>query len=150
MQRINIQAIKEYIKSHYHKHEKAYKIAGAVVLIAATAGITYLIMRRSLSDVPRASLADVPRASSPAVQLENSPSVFNSTAGNDINVTTNIYQGMKGHPGFVTRCTETGDIFKSQQKAAEFAKAPASAMSGHLKGKLEDVNGLHFERVVIQ
>lgn len=55
--------------------------------------------------------------------------------------------GGKGHSGFVTRCLETGELFKTQGLAAEAFGIGANIMSQHLNHGLELDQGLHFERV---
>ena len=62
-------------------------------------------------------------------------------------ITTNVYGGSKGHPGFVTRCLETGDIFETQGSAAEYYGIPPSILSNHLNRGVDLNEGLHFERL---
>ena len=77
------------------------------------------------------------------------------TAGRDIVVTkrsvlNNVFyisSRRKGGPSWVIRCIETGDIFRSQLNAANEMNLPASEISRHLNGIIENVRGYHFERI---
>ena len=141
---------KDQIKKHYEEYKTAYYICGGAILVVASVLITRGIMKKNLSgvlSVPDTGMLSVP---SPNVQLEDSASLL-FAQGNNINQKVKvIYKGEKGHPGFITKCLETGDVFSSQKKAATFANTSPSNMSSHLSGLFEDVNGLHFERVVVQ
>lgn len=53
----------------------------------------------------------------------------------------------RGHPGNMIKCIETGELFASQNRAAEVLRLSASNLSQHLKGKYEHVGGLHFEKL---
>jgi hypothetical protein len=64
-----------------------------------------------------------------------------------INITTVLDREGRGHPGWPVRNLETKNIFFSQKQAAEAFNIPQNVLSGHLKGKFSDVDGLHFERV---
>ena len=71
----------------------------------------------------------------------------NTKIAKGANITTNIYNKTKGHPGFVTRCVETGELFETQNTAASFFEIPPSILSRHLNEGLELREGLHFERL---
>lgn len=47
----------------------------------------------------------------------------------------------------LVRCNETGEVFASQNRAADLLKIPKSLLTGHLNGKFESANGLTFERI---
>ena len=153
MQRIDI----DKIKAHIERNKRRYICAGVVVGTVGIALITRSIMRRkNLSEVLRVSDAGVLRVPSQIDQsgssfyfkrMDSSPVAIGNT---NCNITTNIYKWDKGHPGYLTRCKETGEVFSSQKKAAKFAGTTPSCMSSHLSGLKPDVQGLHFERVVVQ
>ena len=71
----------------------------------------------------------------------------NTKIAKGANITTNIYNKTKGHPGFVTRCVETGELFETQNAAASFFEIPPSILSRHLNEGLELREDLHFERL---
>ena len=114
-----------------------------------TAGITWAIMRRGYLNAQWGFNADAQWGSSSHVKAKSSPLLFaNHSSLSDVgNTTVNIYQGIKGHPGFITRCIDTGEVFSSQKKAADAFGIPEGVLSGHLNGKFDEANGLHFERV---
>lgn len=128
---------KEKIGQHLTDRKEFYIRVGIGVGVA---GITALIMR---SSIPRGGMREsVARgaASNTASHsfLFRSPQV--------VNITTVLDQGGRGHPGFPVRNLETKRLFFSQREAAMAFDIPESVLSGHLKGKFPDVDGLHFER----
>jgi hypothetical protein len=64
-----------------------------------------------------------------------------------INITTVLDREGRGHPGWPCRNLETKRVFFSQKEAARAFDIPQKVLSGHLKGKFPDADGLHFERV---
>ena len=65
------------------------------------------------------------------------------------NNTTVTVLERRGHPGWVTRCIETGEVYASQTRAAACNDISPSMMSSHLNGQTESVKGLHFERLYL-
>ena len=135
----------ETIKKHFTEHKEVYIGIGIGLTLA---GITWVIVRGhkpglAMQTGPGTSYAD-PVLSSTG---DASPLIFAPGAES---VTTNIYTGKKGHPGFITRCIETGDIFSSQQKAADYFQIDTKILSQHLRGLLENAQGYHFEHVGVQ
>lgn len=53
----------------------------------------------------------------------------------------------RGHPGNIVRCKETGEVFASQNRAAELMDLSASSIANHLKGKTPHVKGYTFENL---
>ena len=176
MQRIDI----DKIKAHIERNKRRYIIGGAVAGTITLALITRYVMRRGFTPRmyirPKSSedvhttnlqgdssysqglknglaLQTVPGTSfaGPVSQTHGnaSPIIF---ANGDVKakITTNVYKNKKGHPGYLTRCIDTSDVFESQKKAASAFGISDKVMSEHLKGKLPDANGHHFERVVVQ
>ena len=132
----------ERCKTKYQKRKVLYNLAGVMALTFAVATITHGVVKRNC--VPR--LLDV--VDRPGTESTNSFSFFeNSSVGNNNVITTNVYGGSKGHPGFVTRCLETGDIFETQGSAAEYYGIPPSILSNHLNRGVDLNEGLHFERL---
>lgn len=50
----------------------------------------------------------------------------------------------RGHPGFVIKCQETGEVFASKNRAAEVMGVNRANLNLHLQGKMPSVNGYHF------
>lgn len=94
------------IKEHYQNH-KTWYIAGGVFLSAT---ITLAIMR-NYTRMPYLKVGAEWSERAPVEQV----SLFESaTFGDNASITTNIFKGVKGHPGFITRCISTGEIFTTQ------------------------------------
>jgi len=53
----------------------------------------------------------------------------------------------RGHPGYLVRWVETGEIAASQNRMAKLAEVPPSQLSKHLNGQLPHVKDNHFERL---
>ena len=53
----------------------------------------------------------------------------------------------QGHPGYVVQCVETGEVFMSQNQAAQKLGVNPSVLSGHLNGKFESAGGKTFIRL---
>ena len=121
------------VKKHVEEHCFAY----IAVTGAAVAGITCCIMRGRHAEIPRVS--DGPDT------VTVRPLSFFSRQENTI--TTVIEREGRGHPGYRVRCLETGEEFASQGEAARALKALPAIVSGHLKGKVDDVHGHHLERI---
>lgn len=126
-------------KKHLSDHKDAYLVLGTAAVVA---GFTVVIMRRNYSVVPRVTDADMQSVSARTFSF----SFFMKDSGNAV---TTVHTGARGHPGFVIRCLETGQLFPSQNSAAKAFDGWASVLSGHLSGKLSDFQGFHFERVFV-
>ena len=53
----------------------------------------------------------------------------------------------RGHPGNLVKCNETGEVFASQNRAAEALGIFASDLSRHLRGKSAHAGGYTFEKL---
>jgi hypothetical protein len=58
-------------------------------------------------------------------------------------VTTELAR--RGHPGYLVKCLETGEVFASKRRAAEALDINRFNLNEHLKGVQPDVDGFHFE-----
>lgn len=126
----------QVVLKHINENKTAY-IAGTAA--AAGAVFTVLVMR---SNAARGAAGEAGARGA----LSNTASrVFVNKQ--TINVTTVLDREGRGHPGWPVRNIETGKIFVSQRAAAEAFGIPPTALSGQLKGKFEDIDGLTFERV---
>lgn len=65
----------------------------------------------------------------------------NSPTTNNV-IQTNLAR--RGHPGNLILCNETGEVFASQNRAAELLGLSASNLSRHLKGDLAHTKGYTF------
>lgn len=123
----------EKIKTHVIEHKTAY-ISVAVGVVSA--GFTYLIMRGR-----HAGMQSVPDG--PAKVTMRPFLLFSSKN----NIVTVVEQEGRGHPGYVVRCLETGLTYSTQGEAARAYNVSPSMISSHINRKIDNVNGLHFERV---
>lgn len=130
----------EQIKEHVKKHKVAYS-CGATAVVSV--GITCLIMRESHAGLD-AGPDWTEKSPVDSLSVLSNHSVFGKV--NNTIVTT-IHKGNTGHPGFVTRCVETGELFATQGDAARAFHIPEEFMSKHLNYGKELLEDLHFERV---
>lgn len=128
----------EKIKEHVVYYKEAY-IAGASAAVLS-AGITVLIMR---GNIARGEMSK----GSARGELTNTASLIFKNNQKIVNVTTVFDREGRGHPGWPVRNLETKQISPSIRAAAEIFDIPANVLYGHLKGKFDDVDGLHFERI---
>jgi hypothetical protein len=124
------------VKDHISRNKTIYISTGISIAIA---GITCAIMR---SNIAR-GVMDGSDARGVSANIASHNFLNKST----INVTTVLDREGSGHPGWPVRNLETKQIFFSQKEASNYFDVPESVLSGHLKGKFPDVDGLHFERV---
>ena len=123
-------------KRHVKNHQTAYT---AVIVGTVSAGITTVIMRgRHAENAMRSGGHD-----DVTVRLL---SIF--TNRNTNNIVSVLERGGRGHPGYLTRCMETGEIFASQSQASEIMNIPKYVISKHMMGVFQDANGFHFERIL--
>jgi hypothetical protein len=131
------------IKTHFKKHQRKYVIGGTVVVgVGVTGHILWLCAKnRELAKALEDSGQEV-------ASLTAKIGDISITGDNNVlNITQNLK--MRGHSGFVTQCVETGEIFASQNRAAEVFGADPGKMSKHLNGLRENINGYHFVRLFI-
>lgn len=137
--------VTEDIRSHFQKNKNVY-IAGIAGI--AFASITCRIMKGSYPDVLRASESSVPRVLDGPAKVTVTPlSLFSNRMTN--NTVTVIKRDGRGHPGYPVMDLDTGDFWFTQGESARALNAWPSVVSGHLNGKLPDVNGHHLARVEV-
>jgi hypothetical protein len=124
------------IKDHFVRNQAAYISGGTGILVGA--GITLIIMRGR-----HAGIRGVPDTAENSVFVR--PLSFLSTQTN--NIVTVVERENRGHPGYLIRCLETNEIFTSQKQAARAKNVSDAIFSLHVRRKLDDINGLHFERM---
>lgn len=121
-------------KSHFERNKAAY-ISGGVFFIA---GVTYLATRGHYA-------GGLQSATEGSTRITVSPlSLFSNRMTNNTVITT---LERRGHPGWIVKCKETGELFASQNRAAEANGIDPSIMSRHLNGVFENAQGKHFERI---
>lgn len=125
---------KEKIKEHFKKNYKAYLVG------VASAGITMLLMRSAVAQRGTGEDLNAQRG-----LINTASHVFSNKQ--IINLTTVVDREGRGHPGWPVQNVETKRIFLSQREAARAMGVNEGLLSGHLTGKFDDVNGLHFERI---
>jgi len=123
----------EKIKAHLEKHKTLY---ACVATAAGVATFTAVIMRGRYVENPMGSNGHDGATVRLLSFLSNRPSVV-----------TVIQREGRGHPGYIVRCIETGDVFLSQTQAAAAMLIPEKVISHQITGKTLDANGYHFERV---
>ncbi|HXQ36637.1 MAG TPA: hypothetical protein VN843_21675, partial [Anaerolineales bacterium] len=103
-------------KTHVQEHKAIYILGGVCF-----AGISYIIMREN-SDLLCGSDSELLRGSE-----ARSLFLFSKVTGDQTTkAVTTIHTGSKGHPGFVTRSIETGELFANQNDAARAFDIPPS------------------------
>jgi hypothetical protein len=128
------------MKKHFEENKKFYiGIACGVAL----AGITWLIVREK---TVKALVAQYP------MQSPGDTSGFSFLQQNNSGTIRNVIvheRVGRGHPGYQIHCRETNLVWSSQKQAALANDVTVKEMSDHINGRLPDINGLHFERVVM-
>jgi len=123
------------IKKHFEKQKQEYLWVGSLVVVA---GITYLIMRNANAQ---------PIGPGTSVTAQNGISVLgNKVVMNNVSY---ISANRQGPPSWVVRCIETGEIYTSQNAAAEAIGLSPSELSKHLNGLMDHVRGYTFERICL-
>lgn len=133
------------VKTHFTNHKQLY--VGVVIGagVAVLAGITYVIVRYN-SQLDQRVNHVLPRRviHVPDVKAENSQVVNNyGSMGNVSYISSN----RQGPPSWVIRCVETGDLYTSQNEAANEMDLSGSELSRHLNGVIDHVKGYTFERI---
>lgn len=125
---------RERFRAHYYRYRTEY-ICGAMLISAAL--ITHCIMRRSVIAQP--INGGISAVADGGISVVGKKVVMDNVSY--------ISRNRQGPPSWVVRNLETGSIFTSQKLAASEMGVPASELSKHLNGLMENVRGLHFERV---
>lgn len=153
------------VKEHWNKHKTVY-LCGVTGIVAA--GITALIMRSNTARGAVGESGARGALTNTAIMRESHAGLIDriqrglqdhrvhgfslflkSPISNSFNqtVVSVVERESRGHPGYIVTCKETLENFLSQDKAALSEGVSAKIMSLHLHGKLDDINGHHFERV---
>ncbi len=137
-----VMKIRNRVVRHFRENKKTYIAIGVSFTVGVLARNTRPIMR---SNTARGAVSEdaAQRGTINAASL-----IFRNQG--TVNVTTVLDREGRGHPGWPCRNLETKRIFFSQREAALAFDIPERVLSGHLKGKFPDADGLHFERVNLQ
>jgi hypothetical protein len=122
------------IKNHIEEHKLAYSCVATGIVVAT---FTSIIMRSVASRQSIRGGISVPAQGGISVLGKN----------NVLNNVSYISSNRTGPPSWVIRCLETGDLFTSQKSAALELEIPASEISKHLNGMMDNVRGYTFERI---
>jgi hypothetical protein len=120
------------VKNHFERNKSAY-ISGLGCL-----GMVFLMTRGRHVVAPNVPAGQNVVTVRPLSLLSNRVTT---------SVVTVIEREGRGHPGYIVKCIETGELFTSQKRAALAQGVSDSTFSQHLNGLRPHVGGLHFERV---
>ena len=136
------------IKNHFKRNAGAYvTLVGVCVL----AGITTVIMRERSTRVAEEFPLGVQRPPKNSHWEYSGSNFFSNSFNKDsFNVINVIEREGRGHPGYLTRCLETGLTYKTQAVAAREHGLSPTKMSNHLNGMLDHVGGYHFDRILVE
>lgn len=123
---MNVKETYETVKAHVIKHKEAYIFGGLGVLGIVT---TILIMK-NINGVRNITAGDNSLVMLDKSKIEN----FNFFS--------------PGNSGNVIQDTATGEIWPSQNAAAEALNVSRTHISDHLNGKLPDLNGRVLKKLV--
>lgn len=123
----------EKLKCHFQKYQDVYILAG-VILVSVGAGI---LIGRSIN--ARKMIKVVGDAATNMIDSRIETVL--------INPTVNVHLERRGHPGYLVQCLETGEVFASQNRAANVFGLSPARISDHLNGRTPDLGGFHFQRL---
>ena len=127
-------SLREKLRNHYYRYRTEYICAASLIGFAL---ITHSVMRRNFITQP--INGGISAVADGGISVVGKKVVMDNVSY--------ISQNRKGPPSWVVRNLETGAVFTSQKAAASELEIPASELSKHLNGLMENVRGLHFERV---
>ena len=123
----------EKLKGHFKKYQHVYILAG-VILVSVGAGV---LIGRSINARKMIKIIGDGAVSLIDSQIDTAM----------ISPTVNIHLERRGHPGYLVQCLETGEVFASQNRAADVFGFARTQMSNHLNARTPDIKGLHFQRL---
>lgn len=126
-------------QTHWQRYKQLYV---GIALGVALAGITLLVVRRT-------SVPYLTQVRTVPIGETTSPSSHAWSLFGNVSAVTTTHNGRVGHPGFVTRCVDTGEVFLSQGEAARAYGIPESMLSKHLNFGRPLVEGVSFERLPV-
>lgn len=138
----------EKIKTHFKEHKETYLVG---TLCVSFATITSLIMRsNTTSKNDNAHLLGAFADDNAHLLGASVFSFSDSDITDSFNTVVNVLEREgRGHPGYMVKCIEDNITYSSQLKAATAYDIHPNRMSDHLNGRLEHLDGKHFERIVL-
>jgi hypothetical protein len=134
------------IKRHIRKYRVAYSCTVTTLVVA---GITATIMRERYAGGLGSTALGGLGSTSELGKVQSRSLIFSLFNSGNSTAVTSIHTGKRGSPGYVTRNLETGHTTSTQTAMAKEFNIPRSLLSDHLNGKLPDVDGFHFERILV-
>lgn len=121
------------IKKHLKRNKERYIIGGVCLIAGVAIGVVgYKLLGNNIVDNSNVLKNEALVNIKPVINQQN----------------TYVTQLVKrGHAGNVIKCNETGEIFASQNRAAEVMHISTSELSKHLRGKTAHINGYTFENL---
>jgi hypothetical protein len=133
--------MKEEIKAHIEKHKVVYSFTAGGVLFA---GITAAIMRGRSTGVRGAPAFGVRGAPNEVSKTYTRPLMFFS---NHNTIATIVSRGNSGPPSYMVERLSDGKTWLSQADTALETGVYPSLLSGHLNGKIPDIDGEVYRRI---
>ena len=118
------------IKDHFARNKQLYLGLGIGLAVGVGAGAGVMAYRTMSLNASVRMIAPV----SWKPHLENNQIIVQSLE-------------RRGHPGYVVRCNETGEVFASIKRAAEMLDVPRTGIANHLKGNRSQVGGYTFTKL---
>lgn len=115
----------EKIKTHLQENKEIYVAAAVGAGLGAAAVAATLLLKKQV------------------VIVDSFKIQWKSNTTNHV-VTTLV---RRGHPGYLVRCLQTGEVFASQNRAAAAMGINRGDLSSHLNGKYASAGGYVFERL---
>lgn len=112
------------IKNHFEKNKQLYIGIGVGVGVSAAFGAVVVINKGDISNV------------------NNIKQMFAYKSTMNVAIEQVV---RRGHPGFVVRCKETGEVFASIKRASELLQVSRTGIQRQLAGKAGAVGGYTFE-----
>lgn len=109
----------ETVKTHLQENKKVYIASGVSLVVGAVGALAF---------------------SGGGTQIVDSFKLINWKSPH----TSQTVLVRRGHPGFIIRCNQTGELFASQRRAAIANGINQGTLSSHLHGKYPDIGGLTF------
>src|SRR5690625_2750773 len=119
------------VKGHFKKHKAKYIVGGACLVVGGTVG--YYVSKHYYGGIMDVITKVEPTnvAIGKDINIENKTDITNNV--------TNVNMG--GHVRKIVRRVSDGKLFGSVNEAASEAGVNKSAMSSHLNGKRDSING---------
>jgi hypothetical protein len=121
----------ERIKKHFRDNKKVYVVAG----ITATVSVAATVVVMKCREVP-VSVTSVQKGYTVTGDVHNT-----------INQIVEIGISRPGNKSFVVQCIEDGRVWPSIRAAAKDMGVHPNKIASHLKGAVDDIAGMHFEKV---